>query len=205
MLWKFLKQKGLFPKGLNWVQHWVSWIGQCSLTSTGSMEVLPGNQKMHLLRRDVSLNDVNWSLVATSFLGNSGYQNDRKIYAQSKMTLRLAISWEPRAKQIRTDLLTSLPLASRWIIPGSIHCHSVINNFNFRVQYLIYALINFFSSFSSAAMNETIQPVCLFKFTYSDWVFCYYTILFIHVKISLKYGSISCFLLFLLHRHVWKA
>ena len=56
------------------------------------MEVLPGNQKMHLLRRDVSLNDVNWSLVATSFLGNSGYQNDRKIYAQSKMTLRLAIS-----------------------------------------------------------------------------------------------------------------
>ena len=135
-------------------------IGLCSLTSTGSKEVLPGNRKMHLLRRDVRLNDVNWSLVATSLLGNSGYQNDRKIYDQSKMTLRLAISWEPRAKQIRTDLLTSLPLASRWIIPGSIHCHSVINNFNFRVQYLIYTLINFYSS---AAMNETTQPVCLFK------------------------------------------
>ena len=22
MIWKFLKQNGLFPKGLNWVQHW---------------------------------------------------------------------------------------------------------------------------------------------------------------------------------------
>ena len=65
-------------------------IGLCSLTSTGSMEVLPGNRKMHLLRRDVRLNDVNWSLVATSLLGNSGYQTDRKIYDQSKMTLRLA-------------------------------------------------------------------------------------------------------------------
>ena len=112
-------------KGLNWVQHWVSRIGLCSLASTGSKEVLPGNRKMHLLRRDVRLNDVNWSLVATSLLGNSGYQNDRKIYDQSKMTLRLAISWEPRVKQIPTDLLTSLPFASRWIIPGSIHCHSL--------------------------------------------------------------------------------
>ena len=45
---------------------------------------------MHLLRRDVRLNDVNWSLVATSLLGNSGYQTDRKIYDQSKMTLHLA-------------------------------------------------------------------------------------------------------------------
>ena len=81
-------------------------IGLCSLTSTGSKEVLPGNRKMHLLRRDVRLNDVNWSLVATSLLGNSGYQTDRKIYDQSKMTLRLAISWEPRGKQIPTDLLT---------------------------------------------------------------------------------------------------
>ena len=159
-------------KGLNWVQHWVSRIGLCSLTSTGSMEVLPGNRKMHLLRRDVRLNDVNWSLVATSLLGNSGYQTDRKIYDQSKMTLRLAISWEPRAKQIPTDLLTSLPLASRWIIPGSIHCHSVINNFNFRVQYLIYTLINFYSS---AAMNETTQPVCLFKLFRLGFLLLYYS------------------------------
>ena len=56
------------------------------------MEVLPGKRKMHLLRRDVRLNDVNWSLVVTSLLGNSGYQTDRKKYEQSKMTLRLAIS-----------------------------------------------------------------------------------------------------------------
>ena len=77
------------------------------------MKVLPGNRKIHLLRRDVRLNDVNWSLVATSLLRNCGYQTDRKIYDQSKMTLRLAISSEPRAKQIPTDLLTSLPLASR--------------------------------------------------------------------------------------------
>ena len=75
------------------------------------MEVLPGNRKMHLLRRDVRLNDVNWSLVTTSLLGNSGYQNDRKIYDQSKMTLRLAISWEQRVKQIPTDLLTYLTSA----------------------------------------------------------------------------------------------
>ena len=68
---------------------------------------------MHLLRRDVRLNDVNWGKVATSLLGNSGYQTDRKVYDQSKMTFRLAISREPRAKQIPTDLLTSLPLASR--------------------------------------------------------------------------------------------
>ena len=27
MIWKFRKQNGLFPKGLNWVQHWVSRIG----------------------------------------------------------------------------------------------------------------------------------------------------------------------------------
>ena len=27
MIWKFLKQNVLFPKGLNWVQHWVSRIG----------------------------------------------------------------------------------------------------------------------------------------------------------------------------------
>ena len=99
--------------------------------------------------------------------------------------------------KFRQILLTSLPLASRWIIPGSAHCHSVINNFNFRVQYLIYALINFFSSFSSAAMNVSLS--------YSDWVFFYYTILVTDVKISLKYSSISCFLLFLLFRHVWKA
>ena len=26
-VWKFVKQKVLFPKGLNWVQHWVSRIG----------------------------------------------------------------------------------------------------------------------------------------------------------------------------------
>ena len=26
-VWKFLKQKVLFPKGLNWVQHWASRIG----------------------------------------------------------------------------------------------------------------------------------------------------------------------------------
>ena len=110
------------------------------------------------------------------------------------MTLRLATSWEPRAKQIPTDLLTSLPLASRWIIPSGIRCHSVIQNFNFRVQYLIYALINFFSSSHSLFVS----------LSYSDWVFCYYTIPVIHVKISLKYGSISCFLLSLLHRHVWK-
>ena len=142
---------------------WPNWSMLLDVNRLHVMEVLPGNRKMHLLRRDVRLNDVNWSLVATSLLRNSGYQTDRKIYDQSKMTLRLAISWEPRAKQIPTDLLTSLPLASRWIIPGSIDCHSVINNFNFRVQYLIYALINLFSSFSSAAMNETTQPVCRFK------------------------------------------
>ena len=28
-MWKFLKQNVLFPKGLNWVQHWVSRIGLC--------------------------------------------------------------------------------------------------------------------------------------------------------------------------------
>ena len=27
MIWKFLKQNVLFPKGLNWVQHWVSRLG----------------------------------------------------------------------------------------------------------------------------------------------------------------------------------
>ena len=27
MIWKFLKQNLLFPKGLNWVQRWVSWLG----------------------------------------------------------------------------------------------------------------------------------------------------------------------------------
>ena len=27
MIWKFLKQNVLFPRGLNWVQHWVSRIG----------------------------------------------------------------------------------------------------------------------------------------------------------------------------------
>ena len=27
MIWKFLKQNDLFPRGLNWVQHWVSRIG----------------------------------------------------------------------------------------------------------------------------------------------------------------------------------
>ena len=68
------------------------------------MDMLPGNRKMHLLRGDVRLTDVNWSLVAASLLRNSGYQTDRKIYDQSKMTLRLAIP---------TDLLTSLSLASR--------------------------------------------------------------------------------------------
>ena len=26
-VWKFLKQKDLFPEALNWVQHWVSRIG----------------------------------------------------------------------------------------------------------------------------------------------------------------------------------
>ena len=97
---------------------------------------------------------------------------DRKIYDQYKMTLRLAISWEPRAKQIPSDLWTSVPLASRWIIPGSIHCHSVINNFNFRVQYLIYTLINFYSS---AAMNETTQPVCLFKLFRLGFLLLYYS------------------------------
>ena len=162
-------------KGLNWVQHWVSRIGLCSLTSTSSMEVLPGNRKMHILRRDVRLNDVYWSFFATSLLGDSGYQTDRKIYDQYKMTLRLAISWEPRAKQIPSDLWTSVPLASRWIIPGSIHCHSVINNCNFHVQYLVYTLINFFSSFSSAAMNETTQPVCLFKLFRLGFLLLYYS------------------------------
>ena len=29
MIWKFLKQNVLFPKGMNWVQHWVSRIGLC--------------------------------------------------------------------------------------------------------------------------------------------------------------------------------
>ena len=29
MIWKFLKQNILFPKGMNWVQHWVSQIGLC--------------------------------------------------------------------------------------------------------------------------------------------------------------------------------
>jgi len=29
-VWKFLKQKELFPKALNWVQHWVSRIGLCN-------------------------------------------------------------------------------------------------------------------------------------------------------------------------------
>ena len=125
--------------------------------------------------KKIQSSHLNWSLVATSMLGNSGYQTDRKIYDQSKVTLRLAISWEPRAKQTPTDLLTSLPLASRWIIPGSIHCHSVINNFNFRVQYLIYALNNFFSSFSSAAMNETTQPVCLFKLCWLGFLLLYYS------------------------------
>ena len=37
MIWKFLKQNVLFPKGLNWVQHWVSRIGlwtlNCSIYS----------------------------------------------------------------------------------------------------------------------------------------------------------------------------
>ena len=125
--------------------------------------------------KKIQSSHLDWSLVATSMLGNSGYQTDRKIYDQSKVTLRLAISWEPRAKQTPTDLLTSLPLASRWIIPGSIHCHSVINNFNFRVQYLIYALNNFFSSFSSAAMNETTQPVCLFKLFRLGFLLLYYS------------------------------
>ena len=35
------------------------------------------------------------------------------LFRPVKMTLRLAISSEPRAKQIPTDVLTSSPLASR--------------------------------------------------------------------------------------------
>ena len=33
MIWKFLKQNVLFPKGLNWVQHWVSRLGLLSILS----------------------------------------------------------------------------------------------------------------------------------------------------------------------------
>ena len=29
MIWKFLKQNVLFPKGMNWVQHWVSRVVLC--------------------------------------------------------------------------------------------------------------------------------------------------------------------------------
>ena len=48
-------------------------------------------------RRDVKLNDVNWSLVARSLLENSGYQTvfkpvERKTYDQSKIALRLRSS-----------------------------------------------------------------------------------------------------------------
>ena len=33
MIWKFLKQNVLFPRGLNWVQHWVSRIGQMAVST----------------------------------------------------------------------------------------------------------------------------------------------------------------------------
>ena len=41
MIWKFLKQNVLFPKGLNWVQHCVSRIGLFS----SSKQVLNGKAK----------------------------------------------------------------------------------------------------------------------------------------------------------------
>ena len=41
------------------------------------------------------MNDVNRCLVATSLLGNSGYQTDRKICDQSKIALRLRSSRDP--------------------------------------------------------------------------------------------------------------
>ena len=38
-VWKFLKQKVLFPKGLNWVQHWVSRISLLPLDTTEVLDV----------------------------------------------------------------------------------------------------------------------------------------------------------------------
>ena len=58
------------------------------------------------LRWDVRLNDVNWSLVTTSLLGNSGYQTNRP----KQDHLAISCTWEPRAMQIPTDLLTSRKL-----------------------------------------------------------------------------------------------
>ena len=43
-------------------------------------------------RHEVRLNDVNWSLIATLLLGNSGYQTDRKIYDHSTPLAILAQS-----------------------------------------------------------------------------------------------------------------
>ena len=43
-VWKFLKQKVLFPKGLNWVQHWVSRIGL--------LKFYKCNLRVHLLFSD---------------------------------------------------------------------------------------------------------------------------------------------------------
>ena len=43
-------------------------------------------------RHEVRLNDVNWSLIATFLLGNSGYQTDRKIYDHSTPLAILAQS-----------------------------------------------------------------------------------------------------------------
>ena len=48
MIWKFLKQNFLFPKGLNWVQHWVSRIGLFRLLSRDYYPMALQNLRCHM-------------------------------------------------------------------------------------------------------------------------------------------------------------
>jgi len=74
MIWKFLKQHVLYPKGLNWVQHLVSRIGLsthgCALFAKASFQSFPlprGNVMKHTRRSNpcnISREITKWQVFA---------------------------------------------------------------------------------------------------------------------------------------------
>ena len=62
-------------------------------------------------RRDIRLNEVNWSLVVTLLLGNSGYQTNKNI-----TKVRLHSASDPRKSNIQcqSDRFTNLAFARNY-------------------------------------------------------------------------------------------
>ena len=92
MIWKFLKQNVLFPKGLNWVQHWVSRIG------------------LLIIHSNKSVSRTKHGLIAPRFASN---------YVKNSIAYRGVVLWNAIGRNLVPRVLSYPPYGAVGENPGN--------------------------------------------------------------------------------------